>query len=111
VDEGAQTGTLLHSLLESGPQRKNMQQKEKSFSQKCKAAHHRSICNDARTATKHTTETTLSTVRKIDVTSPKFNYLKKARIWVMETTGLTKLTRGDLDGGIQSSFIANSLTI
>ena len=54
-------------------------------------------------------ETATASFGKINVTSPDFTYLQKARIWVMGPTGINKLTRCVLYGGSQSSFIAKSL--
>jgi hypothetical protein len=75
---------------------------------KCKGAHHRSIRNTAGTAAKPTRKTPTA-VCKIDIASPDFTYLQTARIWVTGPTGVSKLTRCVLDGGSQSSFIANTL--
>ena len=46
---------------------------------------------------------------KIEVASPGFTYLQRARIWVMGLTGLRKLTCCVLDAGSQSSFVAKTL--
>jgi hypothetical protein len=73
---------------------------------RCKEAHHRSICNEAETATEPTSDTRQTTAGKINVACPDFTYLHTARIWVMGPTGLSKLTRCVLDGGGQTSFIA-----
>ena len=71
--------------------------------------HHRSIRNEAGTATAPTSDTRPTTVCKIDVASPDFTYLQTERIWVMGPTGLGKLTRCVLDGGSQTSFITKTL--
>jgi hypothetical protein len=76
---------------------------------RCKGSHHRSICEETRTAPTPTRENTLTTVGKIDVVSPNFTYLQTARVWVVGPTGRSKLTRCVLDGGSQSSFIAKTL--
>jgi hypothetical protein len=104
-----QIGTSLFSLLESWLQRKSCSRRGRASCTRCKGVHHRSICNDEGTTTTPTTETTSTTVGKIDVVSPNFTYLQTARIWVMGPSGLKKLTRCVLDGGSQSSFISKNL--
>jgi len=95
--------------LNHGHNAKVCSRRGRALCTKCKGAHHRSICNNAGTATKPTRETTPTAVGKIHTASPNFTFLQTARIWVTGPTGLSKLTRCVLDGGSQASFIAKTL--
>jgi hypothetical protein len=48
-------------------------------------------------------------VSKIDAALPKFTYLQTARVRIVGSTGLRKLTRCELDSGSQSSFVNMSI--
>ena len=51
----------------------------------------------------------LTSVGRIEVTSPGFTYLQTAQVWITGPMGLSRLTRCLLGGGSQSSFIAAHL--
>jgi len=64
---------------------------------------------DKETTNSRASPITSASVGRVDISSPDFTYLQTARVWVTETTGLSRLTRCMLDGGSQCSFIARSV--
>jgi hypothetical protein len=65
--------------LNRGHNAKVCSKKDQALCAKCKEAHHRSICNDAGTATKSSRDNSAITVGKIDTASPTFTYLQTVR--------------------------------
>jgi len=94
--------------LNRGHSMRACNKRDKAFCTKCRGAHHRAICTDAGTTTKPT-ETTPTTVGKIDVASSNFMYLQTARVRIVGPTGISKLTCCVLDSGSQTSFVSKSI--
>jgi len=80
----------------------------KVFCSRCRKGHHRSVCMDKET-TSRTSSITSASVGSVDISSPEYTYLQRARVWVTGLTGLSRLTRCVLDGGNQCSFFARSV--
>ena len=94
--------------LNRGHNAKACNKRDKASCRKYRVVHHRSICNDAGTTTR-ATETTPTTVGRLDVAPSKFTYLQTARVRVVGPTGLSKLTSCVLDSGSQTSFVSTSI--
>ena len=75
----------------------------------CKGLHHKSICDADRTNNAPALPTNVMLVSKIDVAVPNFTYLHTARVLIVGSTGLSKLTRCLLDSGSQTSFLSSSI--
>jgi hypothetical protein len=91
--------------LNGGHNARACTKRDKAPCTKCRGAHHRSICNDARSNTR-TADIASTKVEKIDVVPSSFTYLQTARVRAVGKSGLSKITRRVLDSGSQTSFVS-----
>ena len=89
--EKLKSAHLCFLCLNRGHNARACNKRDKASCTKYRGAHHRSICDDAGTTTRPT-ETSPTTVGRIDVAHSNYTYLQNAMVRVVGPTGLSKIT-------------------